>query len=78
MAGRTVSDTLEAWREINEPLWTQATRRDYISRLKQVQADSITRVICAAFAACYGMMIGTSMVGDAPSFASRVISGALR
>ncbi len=46
-AGRTVSDTLEAWREISEPLWTQATRRDYVSRLKQVQADSIAAVSLA-------------------------------
>lgn len=50
-AGRTVSDTLEAWREINEPLWTQATCRDYTSRLKQVQADSIAAPLIRAAAA---------------------------
>lgn len=46
-AGRTVGDTLDSWRETNEPLWTQATKRDYVSRLKQVQADSIASVSLA-------------------------------
>jgi len=40
-AGRTVADVLSAWRDKNQPVWAEATRRDYESRIAKIEADPI-------------------------------------
>jgi integrase len=39
--GRAVSDLLNAWIEVNTHVWSEATRRDNLSRADAVAADSI-------------------------------------
>ncbi len=39
--GRTVTDVLDAWREVNQPVWAESTRRDYESRIARIEADQI-------------------------------------
>jgi integrase len=40
-AGRTVTDVLTAWRDVNQPVWAESTRRDYESRIAQIESDPI-------------------------------------
>jgi integrase len=42
--GRTVADVLVAWREVNDPVWAETSRRDYESRVAQIDADAIATV----------------------------------
>lgn len=42
--GRTVADVLAAWREVNDPVWAETTRRDYESRIAKVEADPIASI----------------------------------
>lgn len=42
--GRTVADVLRAWREVNDPVWAETTRRDYESRIARIEADPIATV----------------------------------
>lgn len=46
-AGRTVADVLTAWREVNQDVWSEATRRDYASRADRVAEDTIGRIAVA-------------------------------
>jgi hypothetical protein len=46
-AGRTVADALTAWREVNDVVWSESSRRDYASRAAYVSADSIGRMAIA-------------------------------
>jgi integrase len=46
-AGRTVADVITAWRETNEYVWSEATRRDYASRAAQIDKDQIARIAVA-------------------------------
>jgi integrase len=46
-AGRTVTDVLDAWREVNEGVWSASSKRDYASRAAYVENDSIGRVAIA-------------------------------
>ena len=39
--GRTVADVLAAWREVNDPVWAETSRRDYASRIARVLDDPI-------------------------------------
>jgi integrase len=39
--GRTVAEVLEAWREVNDPIWAETSRRDYSSRINRITADPI-------------------------------------
>src|SRR6202158_6287273 len=43
-AGRTVADVITAWREVNERVWSESSRRDYASRDKYVLADPIANM----------------------------------
>ena len=38
-AGRTVTDVLAAWRDVNQPVWAESTRRDYESRIARIESD---------------------------------------
>jgi integrase/predicted nucleotidyltransferase len=40
-AGRTVTDVLTAWRDVNQPVWAETTRRDYESRIARIESDPI-------------------------------------
>ena len=40
-AGRTVTDLLTAWRDVNQPVWAETTRRDYESRIARIESDPI-------------------------------------
>ena len=40
-AGRTVTDVLAAWRDVNQPVWAESTRRDYESRIARIESDPI-------------------------------------
>jgi len=42
--GRTVADVLAAWREVNDPVWAETSRRDYESRVAKIEADPIAAV----------------------------------
>ena len=46
-AGRTVADVLSAWLEVNEATWSEASRRDYKSRVSQILADPIAKFAAA-------------------------------
>ncbi|HEY7134817.1 MAG TPA: hypothetical protein VIB48_07105, partial [Acidimicrobiia bacterium] len=46
-AGRTVSDVLDAWRDVNDGVWSAASKRDYASRAAFVAEDPIGRVAIA-------------------------------
>ena len=37
-AGRTVTDVLTAWRDVNQPVWAESTRRDYESRIARIES----------------------------------------
>jgi integrase len=39
--GRSVADVLAAWREVNDPVWAETSRRDYASRIARVLEDPI-------------------------------------
>jgi integrase len=43
-AGRTVAEVIDAWREVNEAVWSEATRRDYASRAGAIAKDPIAGV----------------------------------
>jgi integrase/predicted nucleotidyltransferase len=43
-AGRTVTEVLDAWREVNVPVWAETTRRDYQSRIAQIVSDPIAEM----------------------------------
>jgi integrase len=43
-AGRTVADVLAAWREVNEGVWSESSRRDYASRTRSISGDPISKV----------------------------------
>lgn len=43
-AGRTVADVVEAWREVNRDLWSEASRRDYASRASFIAKDPIAKL----------------------------------
>lgn len=43
-AGRSVSDVLAAWQEVNRDLWSPASRRDYASRAAFTTDDPIGKV----------------------------------
>ncbi|MGH9282266.1 MAG: site-specific integrase, partial [Acidimicrobiales bacterium] len=40
-AGRTVEDVLRAWQEVNESVWSPASRRDYGGRVKAILCDQL-------------------------------------
>jgi integrase len=40
-AGRTVTDALDAWREVNDGVWSESSKRDYGSRARFVAEDPI-------------------------------------
>jgi integrase len=42
--GRTVADVLAAWREVNDPVWAETSRRDYASRIARMLDDPIASV----------------------------------
>jgi integrase/predicted nucleotidyltransferase len=46
-AGRTVTDVLTAWRDVNQPVWAESTRRDYESRISKIEADPIAEMAVA-------------------------------
>jgi integrase len=46
-AGRSVTDVLTAWREVNQPVWAESTRRDYESRIALIEADPIAEMAVA-------------------------------
>jgi len=46
-AGRTVADVLTSWREVNEGVWSDASRRDYRSRAGFIADDPIGKVSIA-------------------------------
>jgi integrase/predicted nucleotidyltransferase len=39
--GRTVTDVLTAWRDVNQQVWAESTRRDYESRIARIESDPI-------------------------------------
>jgi integrase len=43
-AGRTVAEVIDAWREVNEAVWSEATRRDYASRAGAIAKDPIAGI----------------------------------
>jgi integrase/predicted nucleotidyltransferase len=43
-AGRTVTDVLTAWRDVNQPVWAESTRRDYESRIARIESDLIAEM----------------------------------
>jgi integrase/predicted nucleotidyltransferase len=43
-AGRTVADVLSAWRDVNQPVWAESTRRDYESRIALIESDPIAEM----------------------------------
>jgi integrase len=43
-AGRTVTDVLTAWRDVNQPVWAETTRRDYESRIARIESDPIAEI----------------------------------
>lgn len=43
-AGRTVTDVLTAWRDVNQPVWAESTRRDYESRIARIEFDPIAEM----------------------------------
>jgi integrase len=43
-AGRTVADVLTAWRDVNQPVWAESTRRDYESRIALIESDAIAEM----------------------------------
>jgi integrase/predicted nucleotidyltransferase len=43
-AGRTVTDVLTGWRDVNLPVWAETTRRDYQSRIAQIVSDPIAEM----------------------------------
>jgi len=43
-AGRTVTDVLSAWRDVNQPVWAESTRRDYESRIARIESDPIAEM----------------------------------
>jgi integrase/predicted nucleotidyltransferase len=43
-AGRTVTDVLTAWRDVNQPIWAESTRRDYESRIGRIESDPIAEM----------------------------------
>jgi integrase/predicted nucleotidyltransferase len=43
-AGRTVTDVLTAWRDVNQPVWAETTRRDYESRIARIESDPIAEM----------------------------------
>jgi integrase len=46
-AGRTVTDVLTAWRDVNQPVWAESTRRDYESRIAKIEEDPIAEMAVA-------------------------------
>lgn len=46
-AGRTVTDVLTAWRDVNQPVWAESTRRDYESRIAKIEDDPIAAMSVA-------------------------------
>ncbi len=46
-AGRTVTEVLTAWRDVNHPVWAESTRRDYESRIARIEADPIAAMSVA-------------------------------
>ena len=42
--GRTVTDVLRAWRDANQPVWAESTRRDYESRIARIESDPIAEM----------------------------------
>jgi hypothetical protein len=46
-ASRTVADVLAAWREVNEAVWSESSRRDYASRARSMNDDQISKVAIA-------------------------------
>jgi predicted nucleotidyltransferase/site-specific recombinase XerC len=43
-AGRTVTDVLTAWRDVNQPVWAESTRRDYERRIARIESDPIAEM----------------------------------
>ena len=43
-AGRTVADVLRAWQDVNEAVWSPATRRDYAGRVRAILTDPVAAV----------------------------------
>ncbi|MBA2325191.1 MAG: hypothetical protein H0V95_00940, partial [Actinobacteria bacterium] len=43
-AGRTVAALIDAWREVNDSVWSEATRRDYASRAGAIAKDPIAAI----------------------------------
>jgi integrase len=43
-AGRTVADVLRAWQDVNEAVWSPATRRDYAGRVRAILTDPVADV----------------------------------
>ncbi len=46
-AGRTITDVLAAWQEVNQSVWSEASRRDYASRAGLIAKDPIAKVSAA-------------------------------
>jgi len=46
-AGRTVAEVVDAWREVNDGVWSEATRRDYASRAGAIAKDAIGAIALA-------------------------------
>jgi integrase len=46
-AGRSVADVLTAWREVNQGVWSEASRRDYASRARFIAEDPIGEISVA-------------------------------
>ena len=46
-ASRTVADVLTAWQEVNQSVWSEASRRDYASRAGLIVKDPIAKVAAA-------------------------------
>jgi integrase len=42
-----VADVLDAWRETNEPVWAETSRRDYAGRVRRIREDPIATVNAA-------------------------------
>jgi integrase len=43
-AGRNIADVLAAWQEVNQSVWSEASRRDYASRARLIAKDPIAKV----------------------------------
>jgi integrase len=45
--GQTIADLLAVWRETNDAIWAESSKRDYASRAKAIAADPIARIAAA-------------------------------